>query len=75
VHNSNRLLGTDGFVGVKSGWTTAAGQCLMFAAREADRHGGMHMVYGVLLGQPGGQSSQTVFNTAKRMVDAARAGL
>ena len=75
VHNSNGLLGTGGFVGVKTGWTTPAGSCLMFAARETDRHGGTHMVYGVLLGQPGGPSSPVVFTTAARMVNAARAGL
>ena len=75
VHNSNGLLGTGGFVGVKTGWTTPAGSCLMFAAREADGQGGRHMVYGVLLGQPGGPSSPAVFNTAVRMVNAARAGL
>ncbi|MEY9862997.1 D-alanyl-D-alanine carboxypeptidase [Catenulispora sp. GAS73] len=75
VHNSNPLLGTDGFVGTKTGWTSPAGSCLMFAAREADRHGGVHMVYGVLLGQPGGPSSAKVFMAARRMVDAARSGL
>ena len=76
VHNSNGLLGTGGFVGVKTGWTTPAGQCLMFAAREPDRHGGTHMVYGVLLGQPGGpHAAGVLFTTAARMVNAARAGL
>jgi D-alanyl-D-alanine carboxypeptidase (penicillin-binding protein 5/6) len=75
VHNSNRLLSTGGFVGTKTGWTTAAGQCLMFAARVTDRHGGSHTVYGVLLGQPGGSTSGAFFTTAARMVNAARAGL
>lgn len=75
VRNSNRLLGTDGFVGVKTGWTTPAGSCLMFAAREADRHGAGHMVYGVLLGQLGAPGSPGVFTSARRMVDAARAQL
>ncbi|WP_194916295.1 D-alanyl-D-alanine carboxypeptidase family protein [Catenulispora rubra] len=75
VRNSNPLLGTDGFVGTKTGWTTAAGSCLMFAAREPDRHGGARMVYGVLLGQPGGPSSGAIFASATRMVNAARAGL
>jgi D-alanyl-D-alanine carboxypeptidase (penicillin-binding protein 5/6) len=75
VHNSNRLLGVDGFIGTKTGWTTAAGACLMFAARATDRHGTAHLVYGVLLGQPGGPSSGAIFTTAERMVNAARAGL
>lgn len=74
IHTTNPLLGTNGFIGTKTGWTTAAGQCLMFAARETDRHGRVHLVYGVLLGQPGGPSSGAVFVTAARMVNAARAG-
>lgn len=32
IENFNRLLGRDGVVGVKTGSTTAAGGCLMFAA-------------------------------------------
>ena len=75
VHNSNPLLGRDGFIGVKTGWTTAAGSCLMFAARQTDRRARMHTVYGVLLGQPGGPSSGAIFASAMRMVDAARAEL
>jgi D-alanyl-D-alanine carboxypeptidase (penicillin-binding protein 5/6) len=75
VHNSNRLLGTDGFIGTKTGWTTAAGSCLMFAAREPDHQGHLHTIYGVLLGQPGGPTSPAIFNAAARMVSAARAGL
>ncbi|MEY9910030.1 D-alanyl-D-alanine carboxypeptidase [Catenulispora sp. MAP12-49] len=75
VHTSNPLVGTGGFIGTKTGWTTPAGQCLMFTARETDRRGDVHMVYGVLLGQPGGPKSGAVFTTAARMVRAARARL
>lgn len=73
VYNSNRLLGSNGVVGVKTGWTTAAGSCLMFAAVKTERHGGKHLVYGVLLGQPGGPNSSAIDTTATRMVKAAQA--
>ena len=54
VRNHNRLLGRDGVLGVKTGWTGAAGGCLMFAARvKGARSHTYHTVYGVVLGQPG----------------------
>ena len=52
VHNTNTLLGHDGFVGVKTGSTGAAGGC--FAFRAVRRVGGRPTtITGVVLGQPG----------------------
>jgi serine-type D-Ala-D-Ala carboxypeptidase (penicillin-binding protein 5/6) len=52
VHNTNRLLGHDGFVGVKTGSTAAAGGCFAFRAiRWID--GKRTTITGVVLGQPG----------------------
>jgi D-alanyl-D-alanine carboxypeptidase (penicillin-binding protein 5/6) len=52
VRNYNALLGTDGIIGLKTGSTSAAGGCLLFAARfEADGH--PVTVVGAVLGQPG----------------------
>jgi D-alanyl-D-alanine carboxypeptidase (penicillin-binding protein 5/6) len=52
VHNTNRLLGYDGFVGVKTGSDTAAGGCFAFRAiRWID--GKRTTITGVVLGQPG----------------------
>jgi D-alanyl-D-alanine carboxypeptidase (penicillin-binding protein 5/6) len=52
VHNTNRLLGHNGFVGVKTGWTSAAGGCFAFRAiRWID--GKQTTITGVVLGQPG----------------------
>jgi D-alanyl-D-alanine carboxypeptidase (penicillin-binding protein 5/6) len=52
VDNTNRLLGRDGFVGVKTGSTDAAGGCFAFRAiRRID--GKRTMITGVVLGQPG----------------------
>src|SRR4051794_18752586 len=52
VHNTDTLLGHDGFVGVKTGSTGAAGGCFAF---RADRwiDGKRTTITGVVLGQPG----------------------
>src|SRR5205823_1223841 len=52
VHNTNTLLGHDGFVGVKTGSDDAAGGCFAFRAiRWID--GERTTITGVVLGQPG----------------------
>jgi serine-type D-Ala-D-Ala carboxypeptidase (penicillin-binding protein 5/6) len=52
VHNTNALLGNNGFVGVKTGSTAAAGGC--FAFRAIRWIGGKRTtITGVVLGQPG----------------------
>ena len=52
MHNTNTLLGRDGFVGVKTGSTAAAGGCFAFRAiRWID--GKRTTITGVVLGQPG----------------------
>ena len=54
VHNTNTLLGHDGFVGVKTGSDHAAGGCFAFRAiRWID--GKRTTITGVVLGQPGGE--------------------
>jgi D-alanyl-D-alanine carboxypeptidase (penicillin-binding protein 5/6) len=52
VHNTNKLLGYNGFVGVKTGSTTAAGGCFAFRAIHWI-HGKRTTITGVVLGQPG----------------------
>jgi D-alanyl-D-alanine carboxypeptidase (penicillin-binding protein 5/6) len=52
VHNTNTLLGHNGFVGVKTGSDDAAGGCFAFRAiRSID--GKRTTITGVVLGQPG----------------------
>lgn len=52
VHNTNALLGRDGFAGVKTGSTSSAGGC--FAFRAIRWIGGTRAtITGVVLGQPG----------------------
>jgi serine-type D-Ala-D-Ala carboxypeptidase (penicillin-binding protein 5/6) len=65
VHNTNRLLGYGGFVGVKTGSTAAAGGCFAFRAiRRID--GKRTTITGVVLGQPGVAAA---FAAADAMVD------
>jgi D-alanyl-D-alanine carboxypeptidase (penicillin-binding protein 5/6) len=52
VHNTNRLLGLNGFVGVKTGSDKAAGGCFAFRAIRWI-HGKRTTITGVVLGQPG----------------------
>ncbi len=49
--NVDRLLGTDGIVGIKTGSTLQAGGCFVFAARVRV-HGHAALVVGAVLGQP-----------------------
>jgi serine-type D-Ala-D-Ala carboxypeptidase (penicillin-binding protein 5/6) len=79
VHNTNILLGYDGFVGVKTGSTAAAGGC--FAFRAIRRIGGKRTtITGVVLGQPGDDQVEAGLAAAAAMVDriaghGARRGL
>jgi serine-type D-Ala-D-Ala carboxypeptidase (penicillin-binding protein 5/6) len=52
VDNLNRLLGEDGIVGLKTGSTSAAGGCVLLAARSDAGHRRSLIVVAVL-GQPG----------------------
>jgi serine-type D-Ala-D-Ala carboxypeptidase (penicillin-binding protein 5/6) len=68
VHNTNRLLGHDGFVGVKTGSTAAAGGCFAFRAiRWID--GKRTTITGVVLGQPGHDQIAAGLAAADAMVD------
>jgi serine-type D-Ala-D-Ala carboxypeptidase (penicillin-binding protein 5/6) len=68
VHNTNTLLGHDGFVGVKTGSTAAAGSCFAFRAiRWID--GKRTTITGVVLGQPGNDQIAAGLAAADAMVD------
>ena len=68
VHNTNSLLGHNGFVGVKTGSTAAAGGCFAFRAiRWID--GKRSTITGVVLGQPGYDRSAAGLVAADAMVD------
>src|SRR5207249_1848024 len=68
VHNTNTLLGHDGFVGVKTGSDEAAGGCFAFRAiRWID--GKRTTITGVVLGQPGQDRVAAGLAAAAAMVD------
>jgi D-alanyl-D-alanine carboxypeptidase (penicillin-binding protein 5/6) len=68
VRNTDGLLGHNGFVGVKTGSTDAAGGC--FAFRAIRRIGGKHTtITGVVLGQPGHTLVAAGLAAADAMVD------
>jgi len=68
VHNTNTLLGHNGFVGVKTGSDDAAGGCFAFrAVRWVD--GKRTTITGVVLGQPGHDRIAAGLAAAEVMVD------
>jgi serine-type D-Ala-D-Ala carboxypeptidase (penicillin-binding protein 5/6) len=68
VHNTDRLLGYDGFVGIKTGSDDAAGGCFAFRAiRSVD--GKRTTITGVVLGQPGRDQIAAGLTAAVAMVD------
>jgi len=68
VHNTNTLLGRNGFVGVKTGSTAAAGGCLAFRALSWI-DGKRTTITGVVLGQPGHDQIAAGLAAADAMVD------
>lgn len=61
LKNTNKLLWRyDGAIGVKTGYTTQAGQCLVAAARRGERE-----LIAVILGNGGGE----IWNEATRLLD------
>ncbi|MGC2207590.1 MAG: D-alanyl-D-alanine carboxypeptidase [Candidatus Dormiibacterota bacterium] len=76
VHNYNPLLGKDGVVGIKTGWTSAALGCLVFASRQTvDGH--PVQLIGAVTGQPGGPTSGLAAAAAQAaaLIEAATNGL
>jgi D-alanyl-D-alanine carboxypeptidase (penicillin-binding protein 5/6) len=68
VHNTDTLLGHDGFVGVKTGSDDAAGGCFAFrAVRWID--GRPTAITGVVLGQPGDDQITAGLVAAAAMVE------
>jgi len=68
VHNTNTLRGHNGFVGVKTGSTAAAGCCFAFRAIRWI-HGRRTTITGVVLGQPGDDRIAAGLAAAEAMVD------
>lgn len=75
IRTTDTLLGRDGFVGMKTGSTNAAGGCFVLASWRKV-HGHRVLMTGVVLGQHGGDLIQAGLRGAKHLVDrvAPRAG-
>jgi D-alanyl-D-alanine carboxypeptidase (penicillin-binding protein 5/6) len=68
VHNYDTLLGTDGFVGIKTGSMDASGGCFLFRSHRLV--GGRRVnITGVVLGQPGRDLVAAGLLAARRLVD------
>jgi len=68
VHNTDTLLGHDGFAGIKTGSMDASGGCFMFVSHRLE---GGHTVdlYGVVLGQPGHNLITAALTAARQLAD------
>lgn len=76
VRNYNTLLGTDGVVGVKTGSTSSAGGCLLFAAHH--QIGGRTVtIIGAVLGQQGTtmHGLPQALTASARLIESAAATL
>lgn len=67
VYNTDKVLGRNGIVGIKTGSDQAAGGCFMFAARSGHRR---QLIYGVVLGQRGGPLIDAGLNAGRQLVDS-----
>jgi D-alanyl-D-alanine carboxypeptidase (penicillin-binding protein 5/6) len=74
IANINALVGTDGYVGVKTGSDSAAGGCLVFAKQitVAGRH---LTVLGAVLGQHQGLPVEAALAAARRLGDSLAAAV
>lgn len=70
IKNTNRLLGEDGIIGIKTGTTDEAGACLLFAA-ERIVDGVPVTVLGVILGQ---SKHSQLFDAVRSVVQSADDG-
>lgn len=71
IQNTNDLLGTDGVVGIKTGTTDAAGNCLLFAARYTTNDGKDVTIVGVVMGD---SNASAVFADSRNLLASVRQG-
>ncbi|WP_269330466.1 D-alanyl-D-alanine carboxypeptidase family protein [Kineosporia babensis] len=74
LNTTNRLLGRNGVIGIKTGSTKAAGGCLLWAAEDEVR-GETHTIYGVMLGAPGPLILTNALKASEKMVVSSRKAL
>jgi len=69
VKNTNELLGTDGVVGIKTGTTDEAGNCLLFAARYTAENGKKVTIVGVVMGDT---DAGRLYSDSKKLLTSVR---
>jgi D-alanyl-D-alanine carboxypeptidase (penicillin-binding protein 5/6) len=74
VKNINALVGTDGYIGVKTGSDGAAGGCLVFAKQITVAGRGL-TILGAVLGQHQGPPIEAVLAAARRLGDSLAAAV
>jgi D-alanyl-D-alanine carboxypeptidase (penicillin-binding protein 5/6) len=74
VANFNGLVGSDGYVGVKTGSDRAAGGCLVFA-KQVTVAGRRRLVLGVVLGQREGSLIEAALAAGEQLGNSAAASL
>lgn len=74
VFNYDYLVGHDGIIGIKTGSTSEAGGCFVFAALRSVG-GAPTIVIGAVLGQQGPSILQAALNASLALADAAAASL
>jgi D-alanyl-D-alanine carboxypeptidase (penicillin-binding protein 5/6) len=68
IYNTDWLLGSDGFVGIKTGSMDASGGCFMFLSHRRV-HGKRVDLYGVVMGQQGSSLIDAGLDAAQRLAD------
>jgi D-alanyl-D-alanine carboxypeptidase (penicillin-binding protein 5/6) len=71
---TNKLLGHNGVIGIKTGSTDAAGGCLLWAATD-EVDGESYTIFGVMLGAPGPLILTNALKASEKMVISARKAL
>ena len=69
VYNVNADLGTDGIIGIKTGWLPQGGACFVFAAKAHVARAKV-TIFGALEGQQGGSPLPTALSLAEHLVKA-----
>lgn len=72
IQNTNQLLGADGVVGIKTGTTDEAGNCLLFAANGTAKDGKKVTIVGVIMGD---ENADSLFMDAKSLLASAKQAL
>lgn len=70
IANTNKLLGVEGVVGIKTGTTDEAGSCLLFAARYT-KNGQNITIVGVIMGD---EDAVSLFDDSGNLLASAKRG-